>query len=126
LFSVYGKWEDSTRLYPSIVEALEKGERPKLSRPQSVRDFIPVERVVEWYEQIVRLPFKAGEIINIGSGKQQTIEQFYNRIARQMNKEHIRPIWGAALPRDHEPKVWQADVTRLNELLGHLREEVEA
>jgi nucleoside-diphosphate-sugar epimerase len=126
LFSVYGEWEDSSRLYPSIVKALEKGERAKLSRPQSVRDFIPVGQVVEWYEKIVRLPFRAGDIINIGSGKQQTIQQFYNRIARQMNKEHIRPIWGAALPRAHEPKVWQADVTKLNELLGHLREGDEA
>lgn len=117
LFSPYGEWEDPSRLYPSIVKALEKGERPRLSRPDSVRDFISIRQVVQLYEEIVRLPFKPGDILNIGSGKQQTIEQFYNRIARQMNREHIQPVWGEAPPRAHEPRVWQADVRKLRSLL---------
>lgn len=123
LFTAYGEWEDPSRLYPSIVKALEKEERPKLSRPDSVRDFIPIEQVVDLYKKIICLPFKPGDIINIGSGRQQTIQQFYNRIACEMNKEHIQPIWGGAPSRAHEPQVWQADVGKLHTLLGHLKAE---
>lgn len=118
LFSPYGEWEDPSRLYPSIVQALEKGEPPRLSRPQSVRDFIPVDQVVDCYERIAELPFESGDIINVGSGRQQTIQQFYSRIARSMNKEHINPVWGEAAPRANEPSVWQADVSKLRALLS--------
>lgn len=126
LFSPYGDWEDSSRLYPSIVKALEEGESPRLSRPHSVRDFIPIGQVVKLYEKIVALPFKPGDIINIGSGKQQTIEQFYYGIAQSMGKGHIEPVWGEAPPRAHEPRMWQADVTKLRALLGRLQEGDEA
>ncbi|GAC41569.1 NAD-dependent epimerase/dehydratase family protein [Paenibacillus popilliae] len=118
LFSPYGEYEDSSRLYPSIVKALRSDEPPRLSRPHSVRDFIPIDRVVNVYLQIINAQYNSGEIINVGSGVQQSIEQFYKRIAQQLNKTDILPIWGEAPPRPNEPNVWVADTGKLNRILN--------
>jgi nucleoside-diphosphate-sugar epimerase len=120
LFSPYGELEDPTRLYASIVNSLSKNERPKLSRPHSVRDFIEIEKVVQVYEEIVDANFQSGDVINVGSGKQQTIQEFYNLIAKKMDKAEIEPIWGEAPPRANEPEMWEADITKLKSLLPNL------
>jgi nucleoside-diphosphate-sugar epimerase len=117
LFSPYGQLEDPSRLYPSIVESLSKNERPRLSRPHSVRDFIEVEKVVQVYKDIVNAHFSSGDIINVASGKQQTLDDFYRGIAAKLGKSHIEPIWGEAPPRANEPRMWQADISKLKSLL---------
>jgi nucleoside-diphosphate-sugar epimerase len=120
LFSPYGELEDSTRLYPSIVSSLLNNEPPKLSRPHSVRDFIAIEKVTEVYLSIIDSNFTSGDIINVASGKQQTIAQFYQSIALKLNKINLEPIWGEAPPRANEPQIWQADVSKLKALLPQL------
>ena len=118
LFSPYGDLEEPTRLYPSIRTSLLNNERPKLSRPESVRDFIPIEKVTDIYARILNSAYESGDVINVGSGKQQTIEQFFNVVAKELNKEHLKPIWGEAAPRAHEPMVWEADITKLKKLIS--------
>ena len=120
LFSPYGELEDFSRLYPSIVSSLLNNERPKLSRPQSVRDFIAIKRVIQVYLNIIHADFSSGDIINVASGQQQTIEQFYQAIALKLNKTNLEPIWGEAPPRANEPQMWQADVSKLKSLLPQI------
>ncbi|UVI30243.1 NAD-dependent epimerase/dehydratase family protein [Paenibacillus spongiae] len=117
LFSPYGELEDPSRLYPSIVSALERNERPRLSRPHSVRDFIGIDKVLDVYMKIIHISYEPGDVINVGSGRQQTIEQFYRSIASRLRKD-IEPIWGEAPPRPHEPIRWEADIHKLNTLMN--------
>jgi nucleoside-diphosphate-sugar epimerase len=49
LFAVYGYLEDATRLIPSIMTSYAQSKSPSLSRPTSVRDFIFIEDVVQYY-----------------------------------------------------------------------------
>jgi nucleoside-diphosphate-sugar epimerase len=115
LFSVYGELEEPTRLYPSIVNALKNNERPKLSKPDSVRDFIHIDKVIDVYLKIIQTEYEPGSIINVGSGKEQTIGEFYEFIARKMGK-NIEPLWGEAPSRPIEPMKWEADVNKLKEV----------
>ncbi len=117
LFSPYGPYETPTRLYPTIVNALEEGYRPKLSKPDSVRDFIEVEKVAAIYLAILKANYAPGEIINVGSGRQQTIRQFYENIRKKFDSD-IEPIWGEAAPRAYEPQMWQADVSKLKQFVN--------
>lgn len=117
LFSPFGELEDSSRLYPSIISALNEDKKPKLSRPNSVRDFIEIDKVLDVYLKIIKIEYKPGDIINVGSGKQQTIEEFYKLIAKNM-KKNIEPIWGVAPPRSNEPKIWEADISKLKSLMN--------
>ncbi|HEY0826628.1 MAG TPA: NAD-dependent epimerase/dehydratase family protein [Bacilli bacterium] len=121
LFSPYGPNEDPSRLYPSIISALSRDQRPKLSRPDSVRDFIPIETVVQIYLQILQTDYPSGAVINVGSGKQQTIARFYNQIALQLGKADIEPIWGETPPRANEPLMWEADTTKLKSLFPWMK-----
>ncbi len=116
LFSPYGDLEDSTRLYPSIMNAIKNKERPRLSKPDSVRDFIPIEKVCEIYIKIANAKYKPGDIINVGSGRQQTIREFYYKIANSTGIV-LEPIWGGAPPRKFEPKRWEADISKLKSLI---------
>ena len=117
LFSPYGDLEDASRLYPSIKNSLLNGERPKLSRPNSVRDFIPIEKVMLVYKAIIKRKYVCGDIINVGSGRQQTIEQFFKKIASEMRLD-VEPIWGEAIARKIEPVRWEADIAKLRSLMG--------
>jgi nucleoside-diphosphate-sugar epimerase len=116
LFSVYGELEDPNRLYPTICNALGKGERPRLANPDSVRDFISIEKVCEIYSKIPKANYKAGDIINVGSGKQQTLRQFYTTIAHSLGSP-LEPIWGTLPPRSLEPQRWEADISKLQSLI---------
>jgi nucleoside-diphosphate-sugar epimerase len=116
LFSPYGEFEDQKRLYPSIVNALLKGKGPKLSRPDSVRDFIPIEKVVKVFINVINANYSPGDIINVGSGKQQTIEEFYCHVAQTMGAVNIKPIWNQTSFRFNEPDRWEADVSKLRSL----------
>ena len=118
LFSPYGEFESDSRLYPAIVKALIQDESPKLSRPDSVRDFISVEKVVDVYLAIVNKEFACGDIINVGNGRQQTIAEFCRMVAKSLGKEYIEPIWGTAAPRANEPVCWEADITKLTKIMG--------
>jgi nucleoside-diphosphate-sugar epimerase len=118
LFSPFGELEDSSRLYHSIISALNKNERPKLSRPDSVRDFIEIDKVLDVYLRIIKTEYEPGDIINVGSGKQITIHEFYNLIAKRMGK-NIEPIWGEASPRPNEPIKWEADISKLKSLMNY-------
>lgn len=116
LFSVYGDLEDSSRLYPTIRNSLAKGERPRLANPDSVRDFISVEKVCQVYDKITRVSYQPGDIINLGSGQQQTIRQFYALVADSLGS-NLKPIWGMLPPRKLEPLHWEADISKLQSLL---------
>ena len=118
LFSPYGPYEAPSRLYASIVNALKNNEQPRLSRPSSVRDFIPIKQVTDIYIRMAQVDYKSGSIINVGSGKQQTLADFYRTIAAELGKSNIEPIWGQAAPRANEPVVWEADISLLRKILN--------
>lgn len=117
LFSPYGEFEDSSRLYPSIKNALANGKRPRLSQPDSVRDFIPIQKVCEIYLKILDAKYTPGDIINVGSGRQQSLREFHSKIARSMGI-NLEPIWGEAPPRSFEPERWEADISKLKSLIS--------
>jgi len=116
LFSPYGQFEDKARLYPSIISTLKRGEKPKLSKSDSVRDFIPIAQVITAYLKIIEADYESGTIINVGSGKQQTIAQFYKKIAALLNV-NIEPVWGQAQQRQFEPIKWEANICKLKSLI---------
>lgn len=118
LFTVFGEDEGKQKLFASIVNALNHNKAPHLSNPNSIRDFIEVDRVVHVYKKMAQKEFEPGSIYNLGSGKQQTIGEFYQSIASKLGKAHIEPIWGGVPSRSVEPKAWQADISKLLTFLG--------
>ena len=118
LFSPYGYYDDPQRLISYIIERALKNESISLSSKDNVRDFIYIEDVVRAYELAVTTRVPAGEIINIGSGKQHTVYDIVEQIiAITGSKSKIEWNSMPKQSRQIEPQVWEADITKAKELL---------
>jgi len=118
LFSPYGKYDDSSRLVAYAISTCLKGNTIKLSSPDSVRDFIFIEDVIDAYLLAAKNPVKIkGEIFNVGSGKQYSICEVVNKIIKFTNSS-IKPSWGSISNPRFEPSVWQADISKIRKYLS--------
>ena len=75
LYSVYGPYEDSSRLIPNLCEHVLRNELPPFASKEVARDFIHVKDVVESFilAALKMTPEIAGESFNIGSGVQTSL-----------------------------------------------------
>ena len=84
LYSVYGPYEDSSRLIPNVVRRGLEGGYPEFVSPQISRDFVYVDDVTEAFlDTALNLDESAyGEAFNIGTGEKTTISDVA-AVARQ-------------------------------------------
>lgn len=118
LFSAYGYFEEAKRLVPWVALLSLKAKNPTLSRPESVRDFIFIEDVLNAYIKATECKAKLkGEIINIGSGIQHTIADMVDKIISFVDKK-LKPEWNTIPNPRIEPNCWVADISRAGELMN--------
>lgn len=111
LFAVYGYYEDKTRLIPSLMLNYIKWISPSLSKPDSVRDYIFVEDVVDYYLNIWKISWNFGWIYNIGNGKQYSIAEVVETIKNVANSS-IDPTYGWVTVKQNEPRYRLSDNTK--------------
>jgi UDP-glucose 4-epimerase len=116
LFSVYGPYEEPTRLVPTLIRKCLAGEPLDLVPPGIARDFVYVDDVVDAYLRIDALAKLSGEIINIGTGVQQTIRDVVEVVLTETGA-HVECRWGAVEPRIWDSSIWVADCTKSKRLL---------
>jgi len=118
LFSPYGYYEDRDRLVSSVILSCLRHINPKLSSPDSVRDFIFIEDVIDAYEKIIDNKDKVkNEIFNAGSGKQHTVREVVKNIVK-LTGSKVKPEWGRVANLRNEPLRWQADISKAKRLLS--------
>ncbi|WP_066022709.1 MULTISPECIES: NAD-dependent epimerase/dehydratase family protein [Clostridium] len=110
LFSVYGKYEDKTRLIPSVILSCLRNENPKLANKFAVRDFIYVEDIVELLKYVAFEGKIAGKIYNAGSGHQMSIEEMASVIIDEC-AGNFEPLWGELSGRSSDTDSWEADMS---------------
>lgn len=112
LFSVYWPLEDPTKLISVLITNYENQVSPRLSNPDSVRDFIYIDDVVDCYLEADKvLPFP-GSIINIGSGIQVSIWEVV-RIIKSILGSSIDPIYWQEKMNQSEPNCWVANNNKM-------------
>lgn len=117
LFSPYGYYEEVSRLIPSVIISRFKGKRPRVFSRTSVRDFIFIEDVIDAYIKTVENKDRiAGEIFNVGYGKQYSVEEVTNKMI-ELTGNKVKPEWDSVLSSRIEPKMWQADISKAKNLL---------
>ncbi|MFJ8064175.1 NAD-dependent epimerase/dehydratase family protein [Psychrobacillus sp. NPDC096426] len=117
LFSPYGPWDAPSRFIPYVVKSFLKGESPQISTPQSVRDYIYIEDVVNAYLKFLNLNYLNCDIINIGSGNQTKLQEVVEIVQRKTNSS-INASWGSIERVRNEPEIWKADVIQAEKLLN--------
>jgi nucleoside-diphosphate-sugar epimerase len=117
LFSVYGYWENSTRLVPTAILKALHNQDLALTMPGYRRDFIFVEDVMEACLLAVHARSIAGEIINIGSGKQWSNEELVE-LVQLLSGSSLKIRVGEYPARASDTTHWVADNRKARRLLN--------
>jgi nucleoside-diphosphate-sugar epimerase len=111
LFSPYGRYEQKSRLVPSVILAALQRINPKISSPGFVRDFVYIDDVLDAYESAIGLTNPSGEIFNIGLGQQHSVGEVVEEIIRILGNE-VTYETGIPQAWKNEPAFWQADICK--------------
>lgn len=118
LYSVYGAMEDPRRLIVTLLRHGLEGRLPPLVSPQTARDFVYVEDVCEVFVLAAeRAGELAGEIYNVGSGRQTSLRELVQRVRELLGIE-VEPRWATHPQRRWDTDLWRASTTHATEDLG--------
>lgn len=120
LFSPYGYYEGPTRLIPYLIISCLRNKELKIFKPDAVRDFVFIEDVIRSYFIIVekRENLLPGDIFNIGSGKQYTVEEIF-RIIKKLTNIQKGPLLKETKNEEHNiPKIWKANIEKSKKYLN--------
>lgn len=119
LYSVYGPFEEPTRLIPVLAVRGLGGELPPLVDPDVARDFVYVDDVTEAYLVVARTGTAAvpGTIYNVGSGRQTTIREAVEVARKELAISDV-PSFGTMTNRDWDTTSWVANPKAIEGALG--------
>jgi nucleoside-diphosphate-sugar epimerase len=118
LYSVYGPYEEPTRLLPTLITRGLRGELPPLVNPNVARDYVDVRDVCEAYLLAATTPgHELGAVYNVGTGVQTSLREVVE-VARQVMAISPEPEWGSMPDRQWDTSAWVADNRRIRGELG--------
>ncbi len=117
LFSVYGPWEEPTRVIPTLIRRARAGEPLEMAAPETARDFVYLDDVVDALVDVDRVRAVSGEVVNLGTGVESTLRDVVAAVQAAVGaRSEVR--WGAMPARRWDTDRWQADVTKARDVLG--------
>lgn len=119
LYSVYGPYEDSSRLISTLCEHSLRGQLPPFAKPEVTRDFIYIDDVVEAFADAALNmgPALAGESFNIGTGVQTSLAQLAS-VAQRVFGLDTSPQFTPSAGRPWDTDNWYANPGKAHGLLG--------
>ena len=118
LYSVYGPYEEPRRLIPSLIVKGLQSCLPPLANPDTARDYVHVEDVVDAYVRAASTSVgDAGAIFNVGTGVQTTLREIV-QLTRSLLGVADAPRWGSLPDRTWDTAIWRADPTKIRTELG--------
>jgi dolichol-phosphate mannosyltransferase len=118
LYSVFGPWEDPTRLVPTLLIRALRGELPPLVSPTIARDYVYIDDVVDAFLLAARTATpEVGPVYNVGTGTQTTMHELV-ALVREIFSLAAEPQWGSMPDRGWDTDVWVCDPTSIATGLG--------
>lgn len=105
LYSIYGPYEEPTRLIPTLISHGLRGTLPPLVSPATARDFVYVEDAVDALIAIAGQSPKRGAVYNLCTGVQTTMATVVEAARRLMNIK-AEPEWSTMQRRSWDTDVW--------------------
>jgi len=107
-FSVYGPWEEPTRLIPTLIRRARAGLPLEMVSQETARDFVYVEDVLDAILGALRGSRWRGEVFNLGSGIQSNMIDVVRAVQAAVGAtSEIR--WGAYPARRWDSSSWVAN-----------------
>jgi nucleoside-diphosphate-sugar epimerase len=118
LYSVFGPYEEPTRLMPTLALYGLRGELPPLVDPRIARDFVYVDDVVDAYVRAAMIKEQeAGAVYNVGTGVQTTLADAVECTRRVLGLT-VAPAWGSMPERQWDTTSWVADNRLIQQALA--------
>lgn len=117
LFSVYGPFEEPSRLIPTLMMASLFDTRVKMVSADVCRDFIHVDDVIDFMIAAPSFPGLSGEILNLGTGRQTSMGELVSTL-EEVSGRRLPVTWGAMPERSWDSTTWVADISKLRALTG--------
>ncbi|MBI2617087.1 NAD-dependent epimerase/dehydratase family protein [Candidatus Gottesmanbacteria bacterium] len=110
-FSVYGPFEEPTRLIPTVIQSALMKKDILITSGHESRDFIFIDDFVDALLLLTQNPKRVkAKVINIGSGKQYSVSKVVSMINKITNSS-AKIIYGEYNPRPWDTEFWVADIT---------------
>ncbi len=116
VFWTYGPMDDPRRLIPSLIEALLRGERPRLTEGRQLWDFLYIDDAVRGILALATTETAKG-IFNLGSGSPVTIRDVADSI-QNLIRPPFELIFGEVPYAPGQAMHLEADITRLRAATG--------
>lgn len=119
LYSVYGPYEDSSRLIPVLCERTLNGTLPTFARPEVTRDFIHIDDVAEAFTAAAlgMKPKLYGESFNIGTGVETSLAALAE-LARHIFGIEEEPRFSPGAGRPWDVDHWFANPSKATQAFG--------
>ena len=117
LFSVYGPWEEPSRLIPTLIRRARAGLPLQMVSPRTVRDFVFIDDVLEALLNLSAAARMRGEVVNLGSGVETSLEEVVRTVLGLLGSSS-EVHWGAMTARHWDSNRWVADPSRARALLN--------
>ena len=118
LYSVYGPFEEPTRLVPTLIRNGLEGKLPPLARPDIARDYVHVDDVCDAFVMAAEKANEhKGAVYNVGSGRQTTLREIVDLACRLLPIKH-KPQWDSMPARSWDTDRWVSDPSLIAQDLG--------
>ncbi len=119
LYSIYGPYEDSSRLIPTLCSESIKGKLPTFAHSEISRDFLHIDDAIEAFiDAASRMsPEIAGESFNIGTGIQTSLASLAS-LTKELFDIQEEPRFNPEMGRAWDVNNWFANPKKAKEALG--------
>jgi dolichol-phosphate mannosyltransferase len=118
LYSVYGPYEEPSRLLPTLILHGTRNELPSLADPAIARDYVYIEDVCDAYLLAAGHSLsEPGAVYNVGTGIQTPLSEVVS-LTRQVLGVTAEPDWGSMPARLWDTSVWLSDSRKIRRELG--------
>ena len=129
LYSVYGPWEEPTRLVPNLIERLSQKQLPPLAGAETSRDFVYIDDVVEAFVHAALYikPELYGTSFNIGTGVQTSLSSLVQAALYlpilafnedDLKAPTLQPNWSTYEKRAWDLQQWVSNPEKAQQELG--------
>lgn len=120
LFSIYGPFEDQSRLIPQVVVQALGGKLPPFASPEIARDFVYVDDAVRCLRAVadaLATGTDTGEVVNVSSGVELTLRDVA-ALAQMVFPNVAPPTWGSYEARSWDTNKWCGDPSHTSRRIG--------
>ena len=118
LYSIYGPFEEPSRLIPTLIRHGLRGTLPPLASPRIARDFVYVDDAVNAMLQVAAAPsIQRGAIYNICTGVQSTLSDVV-AIVRKLMSISGEPVWSSMADRSWDTNCWVGSPQKIEREIG--------